>query len=356
MWPVHTWLPDAHVEAPTGGSIVLAAIALKLGAYGFLRFSLPIAPDASHELSTLVIALSLIAVVYIGFVALVQADMKKLVAYSSIAHMGFVTLGFFMFSAMGIEGAAIATNIGRGTGVCMQLWILFKGGQHIKASVSQIKLHWKIMVEILHTSLGGIGQAFIGMSSWIFLMRILADISSEAVAGATIAMRIMMFTMMPAWGLSNAVATLVGQNLGAQQAERAESSVWKIGMYNMVYMLGISFLFFFYHDALLGIFTDEKNVIAIGGQWLRMLSYCYFVYGWWMVSTQAFNGAGDTMTPTRINLVFFWVIQIPLAYTLAIVLDWQHSGVFWAIFITETSVGLFTLWLFTKGKWKTFQL
>lgn len=264
--------------------------------------------------------------------------------------------GWGPIPAMGIEGAAIATNIGRGTGVCMQLWILFKGGQHIKASFSEIKLHWKIMVEILHTSLGGIGQAFIGMSSWIFLMRILADISSEAVAGATIAMRIMMFTMMLAWGLSNAVATLVGQNLGAQQAERAESSVWKIGMYNMVYMLGISFLFFFYHDALLGIFTDEKNVIAIGGQWLRMLSYCYFVYGWWMVSTQAFNGAGDTMTPTRINLVFFWVIQIPLAYTLAIVLDWQHSGVFWAIFITETSVGLFTLWLFTKGKWKTFQL
>ena len=107
MWPVHTWLPDAHVEAPTGGSIVLAAIALKLGAYGFLRFSLPIAPDASHELSGLVVALSLIAVVYIGFVALVQEDMKKLVAYSSIAHMGFVTLGFFMFSAMGIEGALV---------------------------------------------------------------------------------------------------------------------------------------------------------------------------------------------------------------------------------------------------------
>jgi NADH-quinone oxidoreductase subunit M len=107
MWPVHTWLPDAHVEAPTGGSIVLAAIALKLGAYGFLRFSLPIAPDASHHLSWLVIALSLIAVVYIGFVALVQADMKKLVAYSSIAHMGFVTLGFFMFSAMGVEGALV---------------------------------------------------------------------------------------------------------------------------------------------------------------------------------------------------------------------------------------------------------
>lgn len=107
MWPVHTWLPDAHVEAPTGGSIVLAAIALKLGAYGFLRFSLPIAPDASREMSTLLIALSLIAIVYIGFVALVQADMKKLVAYSSISHMGFVTLGFFMFSAMGIEGALV---------------------------------------------------------------------------------------------------------------------------------------------------------------------------------------------------------------------------------------------------------
>jgi Na+-driven multidrug efflux pump len=190
------------------------------------------------------------------------------------------------------------------------------------------------------------------MTSWIFLMRILADIGSEAVAGSTIAIRIMMFTMMPAWGLSNAAATLVGQNLGAGHPERAESSVWKIGVYNMIFLLLVSVVYFFFHYDLVEIFTKEKEVVSIGGEWLRILSYSYMVYGWWMVSVQAFNGAGDTKTPTKINLVFFWLIQIPLCYYLAILLDWKQSGVFWGVFISETSVGLFTLWLFTRGGWK----
>jgi len=264
--------------------------------------------------------------------------------------------GWGPIPAMGIEGAAIATNIGRGVGVSMQLWILFRGGKHIKVLAKHLRFHAEIMLEIVRTSLGGIGQAIIMMSSWIFLMRILAEVGSEAVAGATIAMRIMMFTLMPAWGLSNAVATLVGQNLGAQQPNRAESCVWQIGFYNMGFLLLISALFFFYHDSLIGIFTNDPVVIAIGGEWLKILSYSYFVYGWWMVATQAFNGAGDTITPTKINLVFFWMFQIPLAYVLAQVFDWQHSGVFWAAFVTETSAGIFTLWLFTRGKWKKFQL
>jgi Na+-driven multidrug efflux pump len=173
------------------------------------------------------------------------------------------------------------------------------------------------------------------------------------VAGATIALRIMLFTMMPAWGLGNAAATLVGQNLGAQRPERAESSVWRIGMYNMIFMVSVSLIYFTFNESLMRLFTDDEQVIRIGGEWLRILSYSYFVYGWWMVSVQAFNGAGDTMTPTKINLVFFWLIQIPLSYYLAITLGWEHSGVFWGVFVSETSVGLFTLWLFTRGKWKT---
>jgi Na+-driven multidrug efflux pump len=192
----------------------------------------------------------------------------------------------------------------------------------------------------------------VAMTSWIFLMRILADVGSEAVAGSTIAIRIMMFTMMPAWGLSNAAATLVGQNLGAGNPDRAESAVWKIGFYNMIFLVGVSVVYFFYHHTLMGIFSNDPGVIAVGGEWLRILSYSYFVYGWWMVSVQAFNGAGDTRTPTKINLVFFWLIQIPLSYFLALGLDWQQSGVFWGVFISETSVGLFTLWLFKRGSWK----
>lgn len=260
--------------------------------------------------------------------------------------------GWGPFPALGIEGAAIATNIGRGTGVIIQLWTLFKGGKHIQAKFSQLYWDAKILLGILRTSLGGIGQMIVAMTSWIFLMRILADVGSEAVAGSTIAIRIMMFTMMPAWGMSNAAATLVGQNLGAGNPERAESAVWKAGFYNMIFLIGISVVFFFFNQSLMRFFTEDTAVIAIGAEWLRILSFSFFVYGWWMVSVQAFNGAGDTKTPTKINLVFFWLIQIPLSYFLAVTLDWEQSGVFWGVFISETSVGLFTLWLFKKGSWK----
>jgi putative MATE family efflux protein len=260
--------------------------------------------------------------------------------------------GWGPFPELGIEGAALATNTGRGVGVAFQIWQLLKGGKHIRVKLSQIYWNAKIILNIIRTSLGGVGQMIVAMTSWIFLMRILADVGSEAVAGSTIAIRIMLFTMMPAWGLSNAAATLVGQNLGAGNPERAESAVWKIGFYNMIFLIGVSVVYFFFHNSLMSIFSDDQGVIAIGGEWLRILSYSYFVYGWWMVSVQAFNGAGDTRTPTKINLVFFWLIQIPLSYFLAISLGWQQSGVFWGVFISETSVGLFTLWLFKRGSWK----
>ncbi|MFO7526552.1 MAG: MATE family efflux transporter [Ignavibacteriaceae bacterium] len=257
---------------------------------------------------------------------------------------------------LGIEGAAIATNIGRGIGVLTQLWLLFRGGKHIKVLKSHLYLHWKIISRIIRTSLGGVGQMIVAMTSWIFIMRILAEFGSQTVAGATIAMRIMMFTLMPAWGMSNAVATLVGQNLGAQKPDRAERSVWITGFWNMLFLIGVAIVYFLNSEALVGIFSDDADVISVGGMWLRIVAYSYFVYGWWMVATQAFNGAGDTMTPTKINLVFFWLIQIPLAYIMAKVLYLGHTGVFWAIFISETSVGLFTLWLFKKGKWKNIQV
>lgn len=264
--------------------------------------------------------------------------------------------GFGPIPAMGIEGAAIATTIGRGAGVLLQIWLLFRGGKHIRAQWPQLVWESKIILNIIRTSLGGVGQMIVAMTSWIFLMRILADIGSEAVAGATIALRIMLFTLMPAWGMANAAATLVGQNLGAGYTQRAESSVWRIGVYNMIFMMGVSVIYFVFNESLMRMFTSDPAVISIGAEWLRILSYSYFVYGWWMVSVQAFNGAGDTVTPTKINLVFFWLIQIPLSYFLAITLGWQQSGVFWGVFISETSVGLFTLWLFSKGKWKSMKI
>lgn len=261
--------------------------------------------------------------------------------------------GFGPIPAMGVEGAAIATNIGRGTGVIVQLWTLFNAGRHIKVKIYHLYWDLKTIFHVIETSIGGIGQMIIATTSWIFLMRILANIGSEAVAGSTITIRIMMFTLMPAWGMSNAAATLVGQNLGAGNSERAESAVWKIGFYNMIFLIGVSILYFNFNKELIALFSDEKNVIDIGSKWLKILSYSYLIYGWWMVSAQAFNGAGDTKTPTYINLVFFWCIQIPLCYFLAINVNWSYLGVFWGVFISETSVGIFTLWLFSRGSWKT---
>lgn len=261
--------------------------------------------------------------------------------------------GLGPFPELGIEGAAIATNIGRGIGVLMQLWVLFKGGKHIRVLRAHLYLDGQAISRIIRTSLGGIGQMIVAMTSWIFVMRIIAEFGSQAVAGATIALRIMMFTLMPAWGMSNAVATLVGQNLGAQKPDRAERSVWVTGFWNMLFLIGVSVFYFLFSHSLVSIFTDDAAVISVGGKWLTIVSYSYFVYAWWMVAVQAFNGAGDTATPTKINLVFFWLIQIPLSYFMAKVLGMGYTGVFWAIFISETSVGLFTLWMFKKGGWKT---
>jgi putative MATE family efflux protein len=258
--------------------------------------------------------------------------------------------------ALGIEGAAIATNIGRGAGVLMQLWILARGSEHLRIARSSLRLDGAALLRILRTSLGGIGQMIISMTAWVFLMRILASVSTEAVAGATIAMRVMMFTLMPAWGMSNAAATLVGQNLGAGEPARAESAVWRIGWMNMAFTLSVSVAFLVWHDGIVGLFTDDAAIVAIGGEWLLILSYSYFVYGWWMVAVQAFNGAGDTITPTWINFVFFWLIQIPLSWALALPLGWAHSGVFWGVFVSETAAGVFTLWLFTRGRWKTVRV
>lgn len=254
--------------------------------------------------------------------------------------------------ALGIEGAAIASVIGRAIGVALQVHMLIRGSKHLKILRSQVRIESAAMLNILKTSVGGIGQMLVAMTSWIFLMRILAEISSEAIAGATITIRIMMFTMLPAHGLANAAATLVGQNLGANQPDRAESSVWKIGVYNMIFLIAVSIVYLLFSRELVAIFSDDPEVIAIGSQWIRILSYSYFVYGWWMVSVNAFNGAGDTRTPTLINIVFFWMFQIPLAWYLALHLDQGATGVFWAVFASETSVGLFTLWLFSRGKWK----
>jgi putative MATE family efflux protein len=253
---------------------------------------------------------------------------------------------------LGIQGAAVATTIGRGLGVCLQLWVLFRGAKHIRVRLSQMRVDAVVMSRLVLTSLGGIGQFLIATSSWIGLVRIVSVFGSEALAGYTIAVRIFIFTLMPAWGFSNAAATLVGQNLGARQPERAERSVWISGCVTMTFLALVSVFYIFGNERLVRIFTAEPGVVAAGAQCLRVVAFGYIFYAWGMVMPQAFNGAGDTMTPTKINFFCFWLLEIPLAYVLALKLGGKLPGVYWAIVFAESTAGLVGIWLFSRGRWK----
>lgn len=260
--------------------------------------------------------------------------------------------GWGPFPEMGIEGAAIATNIGRGIGVLAQLYVLFHGAKHVRVLFSQIRLNVAVMWRLVRTSLGGIGQLIIATSSWVILMRIVSTFGSEALAGYTIAIRTFVVTLMPAWGLANSASTMVGQNLGAGLPERAERSVWITGFINMGFMAAVSVLYVIFDESLIRIFTSDPLVIAAGAQCLRIVACGYMLFAWGMVTLQAFNGAGDTITPTKLNVLCFWIIEIPVAYLLAMKTPLGVSGVFWSIVIGEGSQGLITIWLFRRGTWK----
>ncbi len=264
--------------------------------------------------------------------------------------------GWGPFPAMGVEGAAIATVIGRSLGVAMQLWVLFRGAKHIRVLWLQVRVDVPVMKRLVETSLGGIGQLIIATSSWVGLVRIMAVFGSEALAGYTIAVRIFIVTFLPAWGLSNAAATLVGQNLGAKQPDRAERSVWLTGWVTMGFMLAVSLVYIFANEQLLRIFTADAPVVAAGAQCLRIVAVGYVFYAWGLVMPQAFNGAGDTMTPTKINFICFWLLEIPLAYLLALKLGWRESGVYWSVVIAESTAGLVGILLFRRGRWKQVKI
>jgi len=264
--------------------------------------------------------------------------------------------GFGPIPAYGVEGAAIATTIGRGTAVIFQLIILFKGYSIIKISIKDLVVKTAIMFNLIKVSLGGIGQFLIGTSSWVFLMRIMSEFGSEVLAGYTIAIRVMVFTLMPAWGLSNAAATLVGQNLGAQRPDRAEESVWKTGKYSAYFMGFVSVVYLVFAPQIIMFFNATPDVVANGSLCLRIIAAGYIFYGYGMVMINAFNGAGDTKTPTYINFVCFWLFQLPFAYLIAISLNFGPVGVFTAITVTEVIIAIVAIILFKKGKWKTIQL
>lgn len=264
--------------------------------------------------------------------------------------------GFGPIPAYGVEGAAIATTIGRGTAVLFQLGILFFGYSKIKIAIKDLVLQASVMLNLIKVSLGGIGQFLIGTSSWVFLMRIMSEFGSEVLAGYTIAIRVMMFTLMPAWGMSNAAATLVGQNLGAQKPERAEQSVWKTGKYSAIFMGFVSVIYLVFAPQIILLFNATPDVVKYGSLCLRVIAAGYIFYGYGMVVINAFNGAGDTKTPTYINFVCFWLLQLPFAYLMALTLDFGPAGVFWAITLAEVLIAIIAIIWFKKGHWKRVEV
>ncbi|SHF30481.1 putative efflux protein, MATE family [Mariniphaga anaerophila] len=260
--------------------------------------------------------------------------------------------GIGPFPELGLAGAAIATGIGRGLAVAYQFYLLFRGNFRIKLYWQNIKLKLEVMKELLRISGGGILQNLIATSSWIFLVRIIAVGGPEVLAGYTIALRIILFSLLPAWGVSNAAATLVGQNLGAKHPERAEKAVWITGYINIAFMSIIGIILVLFPEFFIRFFIQEPEVLTNGVLSLRIISFGFLFYALGMVLIQGFNGSGDTFTPTKINLLCFWIVEIPLAYFLAIFLGKGLVGACIAIVLSETLLTVLALFLFKKGTWK----
>jgi putative MATE family efflux protein len=261
--------------------------------------------------------------------------------------------GLGPFPRLGVTGAALATFTGRSIGVGYQFYRLLRGTERLRILTRQIRVNLTILVRLLRVSLTGILQFAIAHTSWIGLVRIISVFGSAALAGYTIAIRIVVFAILPSWGLSNAAATLVGQNLGAKKPERAELAVWRTGLYNMIFLGTIGVFFSFFAEPIVRLFTQDPAVVPLGASCLRIVSYGNIGYAYAFVMMQAFNGAGDTVTPTIVNFFGFWLLEIPLAYWLAIPLGFRSNGVFWSIVIAEGSIAAVSAILFKRGRWKT---
>ena len=260
--------------------------------------------------------------------------------------------GLGPFPKLGIVGAAIATNIGRGTGAAIALIKLFRGGGRFEIKREHLRIQPAIMVRLVRLSATATFQVFIGMASWIGLVRIISSFGSNAVAGYTFGIRVIIFALLPSWGMANAAATMVGQALGAKNPDRAERAVWRAGFYNMIFLGIIGLIFVLLAPQIIWFYTDDPNVAQYGVDCLRIVSYGFLFYAYGMVLGQSFNGAGDTWTPTILNLFVFWFWEIPLAYVLSVRLEMGPRGVFVAITIAFSTLAVVSALVFRRGKWK----
>jgi len=260
--------------------------------------------------------------------------------------------GIGPFPELGVAGAAVATNIGRGTGVAYQLYTLFSGSSRIRLYLKDLKMDLEQIVSYIKLSSAGIFQLLIGTSSWIVMVRIISEFGSVAVAGYTIGIRIIIFALLPSSGLSNAAATLVGQNLGAGKPHQAEKSVWSTGIANAIFLGTIGLVLIIWPEPIIRLLVHQNDVAVKSVECLRIISIGFIAYGFGMVLVNSLNGAGDTLTPMFINVFCFWLFEIPLAYFLAIKLGMREQGVYYAIVIAETAMTLTALLFFIRGKWK----
>ncbi|MGI9221065.1 MAG: MATE family efflux transporter [Woeseiaceae bacterium] len=260
--------------------------------------------------------------------------------------------GLGPFPEMGVTGAAVATTIGRGTGVLYQLWYLLDGRGRLEFHLRHMRVDPALIKRMLVISVGGVGQFLIATSSWIIVMRIIALYGSNAIAAYTIALRMLEFVWLPAWGIGNAAATLVGQNLGANKPDRADKSAWQAVRFNFVFMTVVGSAMLIGAPIITGWFTSDPEVLRYGTTCLRVLSIGFPLYAIGMILTQALNGAGDTFTPSAMNLLCFWLIQIPLAYWLATQLGAGPNGVFIAIVLSESLLSVLSIIVFRRGRWK----
>jgi putative MATE family efflux protein len=261
--------------------------------------------------------------------------------------------GLGPFPRLGVAGAAVATTTGRGIGVLYQFWVLFRGSGRVRLTPALMRIDPPIMFRLLRVSVTGILQFAVAHTSWLALVRIVSTFGSQAVAGYTIAIRVIIFAILPSWGLSGAAATLVGQNLGAKRPDRAEKAVWRTGFYNMLFLGGVGLVFITIPERIIGIFTMDAQVAPYAVDCLRIVSFGNMAYAYGMVMVQSFNGAGDTVTPTVVNIFCYWLFEIPLAYVLANHLHRGPDGVFAAIPIAELMIALLGTMLFRRGRWKT---
>jgi putative MATE family efflux protein len=260
--------------------------------------------------------------------------------------------GIGPFPRLGVTGSAVGTTIGRGIGVILQLWVLTSGRGRLVVHASQLKADFVVMWRLIRLSLNAIFQYMVQMASWIGMVRIIASFGSDATAAYTVAFKVIVFAILPSWGMSNAAATLVGQNLGAGKPSRAESSVWRTGLYNMLFLGTIGLLFIALAPQIVSLFTSDPMVAPLAVNALRLFSFGNVSYSYGMVITAAFNGAGDTATPTILNLICFWLCQIPLAWALAFHAGLGPNGVYAAVVISDSLLAALGILLFRRGQWK----